>query len=72
MVAPSWSDTDTSRACEIWREYQSSHDTSQMQGRLRALILPVDASGLVSRPLKSCSSCKKRACPRRSISSVLC
>ena len=33
MVAPFWTDADTNRACEIWREYQSRHDVSQMQGQ---------------------------------------
>lgn len=33
MVAPSWTDADTARACDIWREYQSSHDASQKEGQ---------------------------------------
>ena len=33
MVAQSWTDADTDRACEIWREYQLRHDISQMQGQ---------------------------------------
>ena len=33
MVVPSWTDADTDRACEIWREYQTRHDASHMQGQ---------------------------------------
>lgn len=33
MVAQSWTERDTTRACEIWSEYQIQHDTSQIQGQ---------------------------------------
>lgn len=33
MVAQTWTDADTDRACEIWREYQLRHDVSQLQGQ---------------------------------------
>ena len=33
IVAQSWTDADTERAREIWREYEIAHDASQMQGQ---------------------------------------
>jgi len=33
MVAPTWTDADTARACEIWQEYQSRNDLSQLLGK---------------------------------------
>ncbi len=33
MVAPTWTDADTTLACEIWQEYQSQNDLSKLQGK---------------------------------------
>jgi hypothetical protein len=33
MPASTWSDSDTTKAVEIWNEYQCQHDISAMRGQ---------------------------------------
>jgi hypothetical protein len=33
MTTRTWTDTDTQRALEIWREYQRHHDVSALHGK---------------------------------------